>query len=91
MIAVMRQFHDIMGHLFGSTTVRSRIGFPWSLCQGCGFAPFLFCILFAAVIHVALTRFEAGKHVVDALVSLRKKTGPVGRKVSTAGDSAPAT
>ena len=43
--------------------------------------PILFNIFLAAVIHVALTRF-------DALVSLRKKPGASGR---TARDPAPAT
>ena len=42
-------------------------------------APLLFNILFAAVIHVAYTRFEADKYIMDALVGLRKKTGAGGR------------
>ena len=41
-------------------------------------APLLFNIFFAAVIHVAYTRFEADKDIMDALVGLRKKTGAVG-------------
>ena len=43
------------------------------LRQSCVPATLLFNIFFAAVIHVALTRFEADKDIIDALVSLRKK------------------
>ena len=38
-------------------------------------ASLLFNIFFAAVIHVAYTRFEADEDIMDALVGLRKKTG----------------
>lgn len=39
---------------------------------------FLFNIFFAAAKHVALTRFEADKYVMDTLVSLKNKTGTGG-------------
>ena len=58
------------------------------LRQGCVLAPLLFNIFFAAVIHVALTRFEADKDIIDALVSPRKKPGSSGR---TARDPPPVT
>ena len=51
-------------------------------------APLLFNIFFAAVTHVTLTRFEADKDIIHALVSLRKKPRASGR---TARDPAPAT
>ena len=51
----------------------------------------LFNIVFAAVIHVALTRFETDKDVMDALLSFRKKKGAWGEGIATAGDTAPAT
>ena len=58
------------------------------LRQGCVLAPLLFNIFFLAVIHVALTHFEADKDIMGALVSLRKKPGASGGK---ARDPAPAT
>ena len=48
-------------------------------CQSCVFAPLLFNIFFAAVTHVAYTRFEADEAIIDALVGLRKKRGRWGR------------
>ena len=76
MISVIRQFHDGMrawvrlddGVCSGWVAVEQ--GFR----RGCVLAPLLFNI-FAAVIHVAYTRFEADKHIMDALVGLRKKRG----------------
>ena len=56
--------------------------------QGCVLAPHLFNTFFTAVIHVALTRFEADKDTTDTLVSLRKKPGA---SIRTARDPAPAT
>ena len=41
-------------------------------------APLLFNIFFAAVIHVAYTRFEADKDIMDALLGLRKQNGGEG-------------
>ena len=49
------------------------------LSQGCVLAPLLFNIFFAVVIHVALTRFEADKDIVDALVNLGRKPESSGR------------
>ena len=53
--------------------------------------PLLFNIFFAAVTHVAYTRFEADKGIMDALVGLRKKTEAGGRGEKTTGEPAPAT
>ena len=58
------------------------------LRQGRVLTSLLFNIFLAALIHVALTRFEGDKDIKDALVSLRKKPGASGR---TARDPAPAT
>ena len=44
------------------------------LRQGCALAPLLFNI-FAAMTHVAYTRFEADKGIMDALVGFRGKSG----------------
>ena len=55
------------------------------LRQGCVLALLLFNIFFAAVIHVAYTRFEADEDIMDALVGLMKKTGAGGRGGGGAG------
>ena len=61
------------------------------LHQGCVLAPLLFNIFFAAVTHVAYTRFEADKGIMDALVGLRGKVGAGGPGKTTAGEPAPET
>lgn len=58
--------------------------------QGCELAPLLFK-MFTAVIHLALTCFEADKEVMDALVSLNEGTGAGEPGVATDGDPASAT
>ena len=60
-------------------------------CQSCVFAPLLFNIFFAAVTHVAYTRFEADEGIMDALVGLRKNAGARRRGETTSGEPAPAT
>lgn len=79
MISVIRQFHDGM-RAYTRDDVECSGWFPveHSLRQGCVLTPLLFNILFAAVINLALTRFEVDKDVMDTLVSLRKKTGAGG-------------
>lgn len=44
-------------------------------CQGCVFVTLLFGIFFAAVLHLALARFEVKKRIMDAPVSFRKNRG----------------
>ena len=90
MISVIRQFHDGM-----RTCVRIDDGECWEwfpvdqgLRQGCVLAPLLFNIFFAAVTHMAFTRFKADKDIMDALVGLREKTGIGKRGATTAGDAA---
>ena len=65
------------GHACGSTTACARGGSPWNRAFVKFFvlAPLLFNIFFAAVTHVAYTRFEADRGIMDALVGLRKKRG----------------
>ena len=56
------------------------------LRQGCGLAPLLFNIFFAAVINGASTRFKVDKGIMDALVHLREKKGARGRGEATTGE-----
>ena len=61
-----------------------------TLRQGCGLAPLLFNIFFAAVINVTYMRFKADKDIMDALVHSRNKKGTGGSKCQRAspGDAA---
>lgn len=54
-------------------------------------APLLINIFLATMYYVAFTRFEAGKDIVDALVSLIKEKREDGRGEATAGDPASVT
>ena len=77
MISVIRQFHDGMR---ACVRLDDGVCSGWfaveqGLRQGYVLVPLLRNIFFAAVIHVAYTRFEADEDIMDALVGLRKKTG----------------
>ena len=93
MISVIRQFHDGMrscvrlddGVFSGWFTVEQ------DLRQGCGLTPLQFNMFFAAVTHVAYTRFGADEGIMDALVGLEKKAGAVERGETTSREPAPAT
>ena len=61
------------------------------LRHGCVLAPLLFNNFFAAVTHMAYTRFETDKGIMDTLVGLRKKAGTGERGETTAGEPAPTT
>ena len=81
MISVIRQFHDGMRACIWLDDGVCSGWFAVEQClrRGCVLAPLLFNTFFAAVTHVAYTRFEADKGIMDALVGLRKRAGAGGR------------
>ena len=60
----------------------ARGGSPWNrvFVKVACLRPSCLSNFFAAVIHVAYTRFEAAKGIMDALVGLRIKAGTGGEK-----------
>ena len=90
MISVIRQFHDGMcGVRLDDGVCSGWFAVEQDLRQGCVLAPLLFKI-FAAVTHVAYTRFEADKGIMDTLVGSRKsgggETGGNNGRISCPGD-----
>ena len=90
MISIIRQFHDGMRACvrLGDGVCSGWFVVEQDLRQGCVLAPLLFNIFFAAVTHVAYTRFEADNGIMDALVGLKKKAGAGGRGETTVGEPA---
>ena len=93
MISAIHQFHDGMRPC---VWLDDRVCSGWFVVeqgfrQGCVLAPLLFNILFAVVLNVAYTCFNAEKDIMDALVHLRKKRGRRGPEEATAGEPVLAT